>query len=105
MPPPCPRLKLSLFETGRGPGGRAATRMSRDLPGMLLNHGASSFTAHSPEFSELCESLTLSGVLSKLEPSAVRHPFVPCWHFAQFSQFKTPLSPVSHTPLLPFLTP
>ena len=32
--------ELSLFETGRGPGGRAASRRSRQDPELCLDHGA-----------------------------------------------------------------
>jgi len=36
-------ISVSVFEMGRGAGGRAATRRSRDLPGLALNHGAPIF--------------------------------------------------------------
>ena len=32
--------RIALHEIGRGPGGRAATRKSRSLPGFRVNHGA-----------------------------------------------------------------
>jgi len=32
--------KISLYEIGRGPGGRASTRKTRDLPHIYINHGA-----------------------------------------------------------------
>lgn len=34
---------MSMFEMGRGSGGRASTRRSRELPGLALNHGAPIF--------------------------------------------------------------
>ena len=34
---------IGLLEIGRGPGGRAATRLSRNDPGLRLNHGAPLF--------------------------------------------------------------
>jgi len=36
-------VALTLFEMGRGAGGRASTRRSRELPGLGLNHGAPMF--------------------------------------------------------------
>ncbi|MEX0450165.1 NAD(P)-binding protein [Spiribacter sp. 221] len=32
--------RIAIHEIGRGPGGRAATRKSRSLPGFRVNHGA-----------------------------------------------------------------
>lgn len=37
------QVKITVFEMGRGAGGRTATRRSRDLPGLALNHGAPLF--------------------------------------------------------------
>lgn len=38
-----PPAELSLWEAGRGPGGRAATRRSRNDPQLAIDHGASLF--------------------------------------------------------------
>lgn len=35
--------EIGLWETGRGPGGRASTRRSREDPGLQINHGAPFF--------------------------------------------------------------
>ena len=31
--------EVTVFEMGRGAGGRMATRKTRDLPGLAINHG------------------------------------------------------------------
>jgi len=33
-------LAVTVFEMGRGAGGRMATRKSREIPGLAINHGA-----------------------------------------------------------------
>ncbi|OEU11604.1 hypothetical protein FRACYDRAFT_192051 [Fragilariopsis cylindrus CCMP1102] len=35
-----PTAQITLYEIGRGPGGRASTRKTRSLPGVCINHGA-----------------------------------------------------------------
>ena len=35
-----PALEITLYEIGRGPGGRASTRKTRSLPLICVNHGA-----------------------------------------------------------------
>jgi len=35
-----PSAQITLYEIGRGPGGRASTRKTRSLPGVYINHGA-----------------------------------------------------------------
>jgi len=35
-----PTAQITLYEIGRGPGGRASTRKTRSLPGVYINHGA-----------------------------------------------------------------
>ena len=35
-----PTAQITLYEIGRGPGGRALTRKTRSLPGVCINHGA-----------------------------------------------------------------
>jgi len=34
--------EVTIFEIGRGPGGRSATRRTREFPGLHVNHGAPS---------------------------------------------------------------
>jgi predicted NAD/FAD-dependent oxidoreductase len=34
-----PAAQITLYEIGRGPGGRASTRKTRSLPGVYINHG------------------------------------------------------------------
>lgn len=50
-------VQVHCFEMGRGSGGRASTRKTRDSPELRVDHGAPSFSAHTPSFSALCESL------------------------------------------------
>ena len=33
-------MAVTVFEMGRGAGGRMATRKSREIPGLSINHGA-----------------------------------------------------------------
>ena len=54
------RLSVSLFEIGRGVGGRTATRRTRDLKALSIDHGAPAFSARTAPFLQLCESLNLS---------------------------------------------
>ena len=35
-----PSAEITLYEIGRGPGGRASTRKTRSLPHLYINHGA-----------------------------------------------------------------
>lgn len=60
---------LSLWEIGRGPGGRASTRRSRTDPELLINHGAPllNLTASPPP--QLLEPLLQGGWL---EPCSAR---------------------------------
>jgi len=55
-----PAAQITLYEIGRGPGGRASTRKSRSLPQLRINHGA-----------PYAEISTLQGraVISSLGPS------------------------------------
>uniref|UniRef100_A0A7S4V2X6 Amine oxidase domain-containing protein n=1 Tax=Alexandrium monilatum TaxID=311494 RepID=A0A7S4V2X6_9DINO len=51
-------VAVTLFEMGRGAGGRASTRRSRELPGLGLNHGAPLFHLRpSAEVADLVEAL------------------------------------------------
>lgn len=56
---------LHLFEMGRGTGGRAATRSTREKPGLRVDHGVAAFAAHTPSFTALCESLVSVGALRR----------------------------------------
>jgi len=65
-------IQLSLFEMGRGVGGRSATRRSREMPELLLDHGVPAFSARTESFAELCERFVDAGHLgrlSKTDPS------------------------------------
>ena len=53
--------QVELFEMGRGPGGRATTRGTRERPELRVDHGAPSFAARSARFGALCEELAGSG--------------------------------------------
>ena len=63
------QLSISLFEMGRGVGGRAATRVTRDKPGLRVDHGVPAFEARSSEFISLCDSLAPH--LSRVEDGMV----------------------------------
>ncbi|MBU6249583.1 MAG: NAD(P)-binding protein [Cyanobacteria bacterium REEB417] len=52
---------IVLLESGRGPGGRAATRRSRHDPGMAINHGAPLFNTLAPELPPLLSALAQEG--------------------------------------------
>ena len=56
------RVSLTLFEMGRGAGGRAATRATRDNPDLLVDHGAPAFAARSERFHGLCTTLLNQGL-------------------------------------------
>eukprot|EP00962_Isochrysis_galbana_P046842 scaffold18958_cov82-Isochrysis_galbana.AAC.1 len=57
------RASVSLFEIGRGPGGRAATRTTRDVPGLRLDHGTPGFLASEARTVALCDALCRVGAL------------------------------------------
>lgn len=61
-------IAVSLFEMGRGGGGRAATRRSRDLPDLALNHGA-------PVFHHSHSNSLIAALLAKLLDSKVIQPW------------------------------
>ena len=50
--------EITLYEIGRGPGGRAATRKSRSIPQMSINHGAPFADISTPQGLELLRSLS-----------------------------------------------
>eukprot|EP00555_Chaetoceros_dichaeta_P010604 CAMPEP_0198258676 /NCGR_PEP_ID=MMETSP1447-20131203/8030_1 /TAXON_ID=420782 /ORGANISM="Chaetoceros dichaeta, Strain CCMP1751" /LENGTH=431 /DNA_ID=CAMNT_0043945845 /DNA_START=44 /DNA_END=1339 /DNA_ORIENTATION=- len=51
--------KVTVYEIGRGPGGRASTRRTRSIPGLGLNHGAPYADICSLEGKELVRDLGL----------------------------------------------
>jgi hypothetical protein len=57
------RASVSLFEIGRGPGGRAATRTTRNFPGLRLDHGTPGFLASEARTVALCNELCQVGAL------------------------------------------
>jgi len=60
-------VSLHVFEMGRASGGRAATRGTRDDPGLRVDHGVPAFAALTPEFGALCESLVAADVLRRCD--------------------------------------
>ena len=56
---------VHLFEMGRGTGGRAATRTTREKPGLRVDHGVPSFAARTPAFESLCERLVATNALQR----------------------------------------
>ncbi|CEL95410.1 unnamed protein product [Vitrella brassicaformis CCMP3155] len=50
-------VSISVFDCGRGPGGRTATRFSRSLPGVSFNHGTPFFAAQCDEATEVLERM------------------------------------------------
>jgi len=57
------RASATVFEIGRGPGGRASTRMTREVPGLRLDHGTPGFLAADERAVSLCEELCAIGAL------------------------------------------
>ena len=51
---------------GRAAGGRAATRGTRAIPELTVNHGAPAFEARTQPFQALCEQLATAGTLSQV---------------------------------------
>ena len=62
------KLSLTIFEMGRGPGGRAATRRTRERPALRVDHGAPAFEAMTPRFGKLCAALEDSKILKRCGP-------------------------------------
>jgi len=58
-------ISLHLFEMGRGAGGRAATRGTRERPNLRVDHGVPAFSAHTPHFQALCDSFVRAGSLQR----------------------------------------
>jgi predicted NAD/FAD-dependent oxidoreductase len=59
---------LSLWESGRGPGGRTATRRSRQDPGLRLDHGAPLFNITAATPLPLLEDLLAAGAVEPWRP-------------------------------------
>lgn len=59
---------LSLWESGRGPGGRSATRRSRQDPGLRLDHGAPLFNISGSAPLPLLDALLASGAIEPWQP-------------------------------------
>jgi predicted NAD/FAD-dependent oxidoreductase len=54
---------VTVFEMGRGAGGRMSTRKPRDMPGLSINHGVPVFCAQKPAFMEFIEPLVAGGAI------------------------------------------
>jgi predicted NAD/FAD-dependent oxidoreductase len=59
---------LSLWESGRGPGGRTATRRSRQDPGLRFDHGAPMFNLTGTALPPLVERLLAAGAIESWQP-------------------------------------
>jgi hypothetical protein len=56
-------FRVSVFDKGRGPGGRVSTR--RVEPGLSFDHGAQYFTARNPHFVRFVNSWREQGVVAE----------------------------------------
>jgi photolyase PhrII len=56
-------LEVRIFDKGRRPGGRMATRVSRQ--GWEVNHGTQYFTARDPRFARWCACWIQEGILQE----------------------------------------
>jgi hypothetical protein len=65
------RGPISLWESGRGPGGRTATRRSRQDAGLRIDHGAPLFNISGPT-PPLLESLLAAGVIEPWQEPRAR---------------------------------
>ena len=63
--------QVTIFEMGRGAGGRMATRKTRDMPGLAINHGAPLFVASHDSFRDLIAPLVASGSVREWEGKVV----------------------------------
>ncbi|MFM7268159.1 MAG: NAD(P)-binding protein [Cyanobium sp.] len=59
---------ISLWESGRGPGGRTATRRSRQDPGLRFDHGAPLFNVTGRDLPPLVERLLTAGAIESWKP-------------------------------------
>ena len=81
---------IVLLESGRGPGGRAATRRSRHNPGLAINHGAPLFNITAAEPPPLLRALQagnwiepFDGAISSLDDAGHFGPIDPSDGFTQ----------------------
>ncbi|KAJ1470454.1 hypothetical protein T484DRAFT_1847662 [Baffinella frigidus] len=58
-------MAVTVFEMGRGAGGRMATRKSREIPGLAINHGAPVFSASQEDFQRMLKPLIDSGSVKR----------------------------------------
>lgn len=63
-------FKVTVFDKGRSPGGRTATR--RKEPGLEFDHGAQYFTARDPRFQKVTTDWIQRGVVSEWHGRIVR---------------------------------
>lgn len=75
------KFDVTLFDKGRGPGGRMATRRHE---GFQFDHGAQFLTARDPEFKEFLAPYLKSGLLQEWQPrilnlDARQKPFKRDW--------------------------
>jgi len=61
------RISATLFEMGRGCGGRTATRKTRELAALTVDHGAPSFATRTAELFMLCEEFARMGGIERLK--------------------------------------
>lgn len=63
------RVQITLYEIGRGPGGRASTRATRRLPHLKINHGAPFADIRSELGKSLVEGATAAfgGIVGSLD--------------------------------------
>lgn len=61
------RIRATLFEMGRGCGGRTATRKTRELAALTVDHGAPAFAARTAEFFTLCDEFARRGSIERLK--------------------------------------
>mmetsp|Transcript_49608 Transcript_49608/g.55281 ORF Transcript_49608/g.55281 Transcript_49608/m.55281 type:complete len:531 (+) Transcript_49608:69-1661(+) len=60
---PSRKIHITLYEIGRGPGGRASTRKTRALPHIYINHGAPYADIRSTRGRSLISTLGPSGTI------------------------------------------
>lgn len=63
-------LNVSVFDKGRGPGGRASTRLPE--PGLSFDHGAQYFTAVDPVFASQVQAWKAVGIVAEWTGRIVR---------------------------------
>eukprot|EP00292_Cryptomonas_paramecium_P017760 CAMPEP_0113665304 /NCGR_PEP_ID=MMETSP0038_2-20120614/2231_1 /TAXON_ID=2898 /ORGANISM="Cryptomonas paramecium" /LENGTH=109 /DNA_ID=CAMNT_0000580643 /DNA_START=80 /DNA_END=405 /DNA_ORIENTATION=+ /assembly_acc=CAM_ASM_000170 len=55
---------VEVFEMGFGPGGRMASRKTREVPGLSINHGAPFFSVNDAVFQEFLQPYISEGVVA-----------------------------------------